>query len=1449
MAYQDVILADNPTIYLTLDGTGIPTDIGSARLTGTVTQGETVIPSQVPAANIPGNSRQFENGRTTSTVTKSNHTLTSLFTYEVWYKKDTTLFDSTTRAILRSLVSSTNYFEITVDQNGLFRAFDRGSTMNDGVTVPSIVDGNWHHLVFVKTAASTGRFYVDGVFVGTRTGTMTGKTGNFIIGSNGAASALGAFIDEAAFYPVALTGAQVANHYSAAYVGADIDSINQAPAISVGPVIAPDPVVRAVDIYHMNVPASEDRRSDSTSNVNGGVNAPTIEIGHNLDLNPNALFKFAGFRMPTGTYISNSAILRLTISRNNLSTITVRPIKQDWVEGSMFQPQVEENVVVSRTLTTSSVSYTVDIPISPLINYWNSNPNFGIAIRSTVQTTMGNIGVDIRTSEFTGSEPRLITDFTQTDGISVMPRTTPMVANVSTPPPVSSTITPSVNQAPVMALSAATGPANVTTTSNALVNAPVMESSLAFLGGEDRLPDSYVAVNAIETYLSISDPDVIAGSDIKVTVPAIELGPVDVVPGSVDTRTDTIVYVDGAMPVALRTFTNIALNINGIVVREEDRYGKAVVPTVDSGDVWYKMDEISGTVAYDVTGSRISNAAYVGEPTFNVEGPQDRRAVRFDGVDDRLVLNLTEANSEIIFTDGSDMTIEFSVRTNQKNGTLWQGRGEGRVTLVNGQMWIYQNNQTVYKVRKDIADGQWHHVIFSMEQRAAYFDAGNQDYRSEKSSIFVQIDGVTEFKRFEFSYALSQTVVPTSVMQIAGDMRDFIVRLNRAISEDFAQNLYYEWVNALVIAANPIVVSLSTGQDTKGRGNVKKMLAVYGLPYAETTFGPRFNYKSVFAGYHINVIDGNKRTYNVEDGYLDNPVTDPAYTQLNPPTAIYYSVAPFAFNGYIIYPVSIIGSPIGSAEGMLNNEYTDQFGQFIDEKTGLRRFIDLDKDLQAPITDFDAVTVMNYPAPRPGGVDPTHPTLQMSDAEWIKARETFRDSVLNAAYQGVSLWINEPWAAVDLGFIQDYDVHTPDKWIESDSRTFSIPAGIKAGYNYAADRLDQLHLRNTGDGAPIPVIVPSTFLGTLGDYYSNFQANLSRRIVSLEPGLTDMPSYEYGEQILRAAYDSYTTNNFIYAYDVVDKTKGLELGDKINMSLNLFGRGATTPAYLSPIGYPHEMIVSAKPQGIVGKVIAREQLSYAQPNTLAEKDNPYRNNAVTIAVERGTVVRGQSIQGRAFIEFMETNVYGDFIPVDRFRKLWQGEVYEFEVTTWDFDPRRYRQTLIRYIEEKLVRDKSANGEIRLRMMAFDRLITNYSEEYIDFKRHYSMHARGLNWLSQLTPVGAGDVKVNAPSVEINLDTPAPTSQQFRSVTSEVIGAMRVDLDLRQPINYRPDSVREKTSPMTLDLTILGVGKIVSAPPLVVNMSLPDAVVRGDGDRIAVYLDEDRRITVFLKEDN
>lgn len=900
---------------------------------------------------------------------------------------------------------------------------------------------------------------------------------------------------------------------------------------------------------------------------------------------------------------------------------------------------------------------------------------------------------------------------------------------------------------------------------------------------------------------------------------------------------------------------------------DADRYLVLVPQTVDSDDKWFKMDETNGSVAVDyatgidpetqqVTGK--ADGTYVGSPTLAIDGPQSRPAVHFTGSN---VLK-PGAFGLGVFAQ-SEMTYEFSIKTTQANGVIIAGGGSyqtattgpaggaynnASIRLVNGKITLRTPGSPDFTIQKVINDGIWHHVVVSLPTSQGF----NEWNLSANRPSFVMVDGVQAWTRYQFGSVAPIDFLPWSVMGVSGagslvsegivgDMRDFVVRLNYAVSPNTALSLYYEWSNAILIQASPMTAEADLVDGVHGAGNIKKMLLLYGLPYAlHGTRDGVLNYYSIFAGFNIpnnGVVSANDEETEAAGqptGLYSNGV------QMN-----YLIPRTFHLEGYLVYPTAIMkqsgsnGGPF-SVPGIENGENIDPWlGVYIDDATGLPRFVDLDKDLRADATDFDVISVINYPAQYPvDAVDVTAPdntslfeprqhSMGLTKTEWATARDRLRDSILNATYSGVSLWITEPHAAEHLGFITAWDKH-------------SLAPGVQLnGYtNNRAAELDRAH--NGTSANPT----------NRDSFHPNWQAIAKRRIVNLEEGLTDLPSWDRTDTIQFQAADLWRPHAQFIAYDLIDRMAGLQVNDETWLSIKTEQNNSIPSSFSQEgqwsVGNPRQFIVSAKPEGIVGKVISKEPAVFYGPNGVSYR-NPYADNAMTIVVETGTPVRGQSIGGRVFIEFMDPMTKRYKLIQDINKNLLNGAPTNTP-TTWSFDSRRYSQLVAVFvINRELTRNVNGGTSVT----AFTR-----EDRYIDIEDptpnqatvpYMSMNARGLNWIAAMEDVAPGERKIFVSAANINASMSDVTLSADRNTVVEV-EASEAFAEVRVPANYRPDDFVERVLPARARAELMGLGRVIEIGASTASVEMPDVTSVTTGDTVAVYMDFEREITLYLKED-
>jgi hypothetical protein len=1096
----------------------------------------------------------------------------------------------------------------------------------------------------------------------------------------------------------------------------------------------------------------------------------------------------------------------------------------------------------------------------------------------------------------------------------------PMNMSGLTRNPVVSVTAETVNSVPAADTTLTAVDPVVAVAGNVSMTVPVISvGSVEFIGGDAANPDALGVAQAMT--LSLTAPSAIQFIEYNAisVVPAINVGSMDVNPVAINLTTNRL-SVAPAMKVTLRW--------PGIYIEAADRYLTLLNNRLKSAnDVWYKLGgENSGaTRITDTAQSGLGMArmdGYVfGNPDFNLpDGPKLRRAARFDGIDDYIVAGPYSNNG--LYNNTQDIqgyqhavTIEFSIRTTQLNGTIFNGTGGGngglaaisptyyalpnivnRLNLKNGYLNPVDGVIGASLVARSgfIADGEWHHIVMALpagkEPRVDPAKYAGPSYLMVDGNIVMQTYGLAggefwapyafmadadvQYTAYENGGGGSGNGGPRPAVgknvknYLAGDLRDVIIRLDTYQTMQASNDAYYEWSDSVILPVQPMTVNLAGVAPFRARGNAKRMLAIYGLPTGYngltgmfTGGEPMNTYQSKWSGFILKSFENGlykKLGYATEDRYgWERTDNRGGWTWREP--------AVFEIGGFYVYPVSITGSGVPSHPGLINPDAEmDTNGTFVDYETGQPRYIDLQNDLMEPVSNFDAITCINYPwvsedgyeIPQTGNNNPnTAPaegpefgmyqtSYRMNDAKWKWARDNLRDSILDAVYNGVNLWIGEWHMALHLGFIGGVDFHDSGMWYSG---------GFRENKNFAAQELDMSNLRD--DKAK----EQAGWVRGGNGYFSYPQSNIFRRVVAEVEGLTDQPSVDVVAMVEGWHKNEWQPNGSFLAYMIEERPNGLKVGDR--QFMNVMFRwdtkfGTQTESQLMTQFAPSKRIgmVSARPDGIVGRVVTREIDRYSIEGQDDKGHglsivNPHKDNAYTIAVERGSVVRGRPTRGRVFIELMEDGVNNYGAASDLDKRKWNGDIDhgdEFP-SKWSFDTRRYKETKIIQTSYswRMNSDSGVMEQIAKTWNYFD-----YEDgTYKQYNQQPTWHERGLRWLA-LTPDVDGDSYVAyALPMTIDLTTPAPAHSNSKNPVSQVFGGMRLDLEVRQPFNYKDGTVVERTLPMEMTLELRGLGRLVVVPPMVVAVQPVTPTVHADTEIINVYLDNSDAVTLFIKEEN
>jgi hypothetical protein len=586
--------------------------------------------------------------------------------------------------------------------------------------------------------------------------------------------------------------------------------------------------------------------------------------------------------------------------------------------------------------------------------------------------------------------------------------------------------------------------------------------------------------------------------------------------------------------------------------------------------------------------------------------PQNRKAIR--------IRNIALVSSDGFSNTGANWTFETYIKTTKKNQILFVGKRlgdrsnqnyqdinaawrlrDGKISLNNTKSlrsgWPDSYDSAAFTGFKDIADGEWHHIIIQ-----------NRD-SDRRTQVF--IDGELDIQKYGYdAYAIHQVGYNSADINSYSDFETSAVSLNQGsfVLERETHLNYYAATGIIPVEAATATASATLTAGNKGRGNRGRALMLYFWPTHNVTSGSYMQYsRSDFSQY------GNGYTGADQGVYGNDPDT-------------FYQLTTWIKNGankfydWDLWPLAVVSPPTGDdfpadTHPILKDGVIDgALGGYRDPVTNNPRYINLMEDLK-DLSQFDMICFRNYPddsgerdAFGTSAKGITDPYFNILDKDLF---QDFLKSLRDAVDTGISLLVTNPQLAVDMEFIDTY--HTVSSLDGVGNQTFS-------------DEYTPIKLKDPLEtGSPVLSIEYPTVLTSPGrtNEYADYYRNNYHQVVNTLPNLTDDPAYIWKDEVY------YNTDGLEYAelgrvFSHVEYNAGLQPGDKFLIS-SMIGAGSY---YAVPID-------SVKS----GKVITKFADTYR--HGAIERVNPYRNYATSIAIEPGTVVAGKQIGAKVFISFTD----------------------------------------------------------------------------------------------------------------------------------------------------------------------------------------------------------------------
>ena len=484
--------------------------------------------------------------------------------------------------------------------------------------------------------------------------------------------------------------------------------------------------------------------------------------------------------------------------------------------------------------------------------------------------------------------------------------------------------------------------------------------------------------------------------------------------------------------------------------------------------------------------------------------------------------------------------------------------------------------------RKNIADGQWHHIIVQ--------------YGFTDNRIQFWVDGQLDRQLIEPGLRNSRLYIMGSNNAITDYQSDFETSgwsydKQAFISEQDVSLNYIGYLKYEPIKVKPMEATITMTDKNTALGNRGRAIVFYFWP-EETN----------------NIIAPNPPINSIRGGSTLAGIT----------TDDFFRRPPQEWYGWDLFPVDVTGRYVSElvkpeAYGVENikiqepsftiltgRENPAQYaykvnanGSFVDPVTDARRYIDVFNDID--LSQFDAIFFKNYPEET---FERDAYTREDFADEYFNLRERelfdkFLVSLRKGLDTGISLFVTNHQLALDLGIVDRVEdvtnVHEGD---------------FESTDAYAVARLAP----NTG-----------VVLRTQG-VYLDLHKNNKHKIVNTLPNLTNEAGYIWKDWFYFENDDTIDYGGPNRPYTKIEyRPNGLQIGDEFIISDETL---RTSYMKASPIAN-----VKA------GKVITTFADQIYQNNTLV--DNPFKNYATTIAVEPGTILNGKPTVGKIFVNFTE----------------------------------------------------------------------------------------------------------------------------------------------------------------------------------------------------------------------
>lgn len=600
--------------------------------------------------------------------------------------------------------------------------------------------------------------------------------------------------------------------------------------------------------------------------------------------------------------------------------------------------------------------------------------------------------------------------------------------------------------------------------------------------------------------------------------------------------------------------------------------------------------------------------------------PLNRKALRLKNI-------ALEAGDNETYSDG--WTMEAMIQTTKKNQFIAAGRylgnpassvsrsyrtgirlKDGKIAFTNvkdSTLGFFKSTDSIaFTGFKDIADGEWHHIIIQ------YRPTGTDQY-APRTQVF--IDGKLDVQRYGgIAYYPGQIGYNSNDVDVYSDFKISAISVNK---ESFVlqRETYINYLAAFGISpieAPAATASVELTNGTRGKGNRARALMLYFWPTFNADSGYYVgDYYNPFKPVGVNTSSGHdvgNEPYDYDTFYgLTTYLTDKTQT----------------FFDWDVFPLPVMNfysgdTYRGDSHPLLNKDVTIASGTtrgttYVDPVTNNYRYVNLMKDVYE-LDQYDAIFFRNYPD-QSKEQDAIGLNSKTEVDEYFNLQEKtlfaeFLDNLREAVdTYNLSLFVTNPQLAKDLGII---------------ANASDIPLLRDQGSFYEGEHSDNRAPVVTGrvnlDGTPKDPV------NEAGAEWIDTWFNDRHRVINTLEYLTDDNTFIWTDYAFYQNDDQFEYGGPDRLYKRYEnRPYGLQIDDEFVFA------DSGNPKFRLPYQAvkPSDILAGIPITALSKKIWNQNYGSYVQV------DNPYKDYVTTIALPVGTNLKGKLTGGKIFVSFSE----------------------------------------------------------------------------------------------------------------------------------------------------------------------------------------------------------------------